>query len=87
VDHWHRKHSPGADHEQLKQNGMLYAAGLITGEALVGIFIALCIWAKSNPDVLVLGRELPLAKWGAAAMLVGVCYWIYRAGTPRRQAA
>ena len=87
VDHWHRRHNPGVDHEQLKQNGMLYAAGLITGEALVGIFIALCIWAKSNPDVLVLGRELPFAKWGTAAILVGICYWIYRAGTPRRQAA
>ena len=86
VDHWHRKRNPGADHEQLKQNGMLYAAGLITGEALVGIFIALCIWAKSNPDVLVLGNELPGAKWLAAAILLGICYWIYRAGTPRRAA-
>ena len=31
---------------------MLFAAGLITGEALVGIFIAMCIWISKNPDVL-----------------------------------
>jgi putative OPT family oligopeptide transporter len=84
VDRWHRRHSVGADHEALKQNGMLFAAGLITGEALVGIFIAVCIWISKNPDVLALRAELPLGKWCAAAILIGICYWIFRAGTPRR---
>jgi len=36
VARWHVKNSDGGDHELLKQNGMLFAAGLITGEALVG---------------------------------------------------
>jgi putative OPT family oligopeptide transporter len=86
VDHWHRKHSAGGDHENLKQNGMLFAAGLITGEALVGIFIAMCIWVSKNPDVLTAGAELPEGKWWAAAVLVGICYGVFRAGTPRRSA-
>lgn len=85
VDIWHRKHSVGKDPEQLKQNGMLYAAGLITGEALVGIFIAMCIWAKDNPDILTLGHEWPGGKWLAAVVLLYFCYKVYRAGTPRTQ--
>jgi putative OPT family oligopeptide transporter len=86
VDRWHHKHRAGGDHELLKQNGMLFAAGLITGEALVGIFIAMCIWISKNPNVLAGSEELPGGKWWAAALLLGVCYWIFRAGTPRRAA-
>jgi uncharacterized oligopeptide transporter (OPT) family protein len=86
VDRWHVKHSPGGDHEKLKQNGMLFAAGLITGEALVGIFIAMCIWISKNPDVLAASGEFTGGRWWAAVILVGICYWIYRAGTPRRTA-
>jgi putative OPT family oligopeptide transporter len=87
VDHWHRRHHVGLDHEPLKQNGMLFAAGLITGEALVGIFIAMCIWVRNNPDVLTVGFEAPGGKWWAAAILLGICYWVFQAATPRHAAA
>jgi putative OPT family oligopeptide transporter len=83
VSRWHRKHNEPDDHEKLAQNGMLFAAGLITGEALVGIFIAMCIWVSKNPDILALGIHVPAAQWIAAAVLFGVCYWVFRAGTPR----
>jgi putative OPT family oligopeptide transporter len=86
VARWHRKHNEKDDHEKLSQNGMLFAAGLITGEALVGIFIAMCIWIWKNPDVLQLHIAVPLAQWVAALLLFGVCCWIFRAGTPRRPA-
>jgi putative OPT family oligopeptide transporter len=86
VDLWHARHSAAGDRDQLKQNGLLFAAGLITGEALLGIFIAMCIWASKNPDVLSVGTELPGAKWWAAILLLGICYWVFRAGTPRRTA-
>jgi putative OPT family oligopeptide transporter len=86
VSRWHLKHSPGGDRDKLAQNGMLFAAGLITGEALVGIFIAMCIWISNNPDVLASGAELHGGKWWAAALLLGVCYWVFRAGTPRHPA-
>jgi putative OPT family oligopeptide transporter len=82
VSRWHLKRS-GSDDEKLRQNGMLFAAGLITGEALVGIFIAICIWISKNPDVLALHVTLPGAQWLAAAVLIAICYMIFRAGTPR----
>ena len=84
VDHWHKKHNAGAaDPESLKQNGMLFAAGLITGEALVGIFIAMCIWIAKNPDVLAVAYAIPGGRWWAAVVLAGICWWMFRAGTAR----
>jgi putative OPT family oligopeptide transporter len=84
VARWHARHNPGADVEKAAQNGMLFAAGLITGEALVGIFIAMCIWISNNPEVLSMKGELPGGRWWAAVLLAGICMWIYRAGTPRK---
>ena len=84
VARWHRRHNERDDHERLSQNGMLFAAGLITGEALVGIFIAMCIWLSRNPDVLAIHYSPPGAQWIAAVLLLGICYWTFRAGTPRR---
>jgi hypothetical protein len=49
----------------------------------VGIFIALCIWISKNPEVLAMASEVPGGKWWAAMLLLGICYWIFRAGTPR----
>jgi putative OPT family oligopeptide transporter len=86
VARWHLRRVPDGDHEKLAQNGMLFAAGLITGEALIGIFIAMCIWIKKNPDVLAVTCELPGGKWWAALLLLGMCFCIFRAGTPRRAA-
>jgi len=58
--------------------GLLFASGLITGEALVGILLALpiVIWERNIFD---LHNQLP-AIIGFAA-LVGVCYWLYRSTT------
>jgi hypothetical protein len=55
--------------------GLLFASGLITGEALVGILLALpiVIWERNIFD---LHSQLP-AIVGFIA-LVGVCYWLYR---------
>jgi hypothetical protein len=44
----------------------------------------MCIWISKNPDVLTVHVELPGGRWWAAVVLIGICYWIYRAGTPRR---
>lgn len=82
VAAWQRRRHPGEDIEPLMQNGMLSAAGLITGEAIVGIFIALGIWITKNPDVLA-QREWPFGKWWAALLLLGIAYGVFRTGTPR----
>jgi putative OPT family oligopeptide transporter len=53
-----------ADIERRERFGMLFAAGLITGEALVGIFMAVPIVITSNPDVIALPISLP-GPWSA----------------------
>jgi len=70
------------DHEaalgRSERAGLLFASGLITGEALVGILLALpiVIWERNIFD---LHNQLP-ALVGFVA-LVGVCYWLYRSTT------
>ena len=49
----------GADPVVGQRNGMLFASGLITGEALIGIGMAVPIVVSGNPDIITLGIELP----------------------------
>lgn len=49
----------GTDAVVGQRHGMLFASGLITGEALVGIGMAIPIVLSGNPDVITLGVELP----------------------------
>jgi len=56
------RHSPG-------RSGLLFAAGLITGEALIGIFLALPIVLTGNPDVLAASTNWRL---GAGAGLLAL---------------
>jgi putative OPT family oligopeptide transporter len=74
--------SAGADLPQ--RNGTLFAAGLITGEALIGIFMAIPIVVSGDPDVI----ALDLA-WSATAIpallglavVAAVCVALYRTAT------
>jgi putative OPT family oligopeptide transporter len=52
-----RRH--GSERDSRLRHGLLFAAGLITGEALVGIFMAIPIVASGNPDVIALPFGLP----------------------------
>ncbi|HJT21694.1 MAG TPA: oligopeptide transporter, OPT family [Nitrospira sp.] len=58
------------------RRGLLFAAGLITGEALMGIFLALPIvltglWPGFSPDPFLLFSAAPLGAWpGVIAMAV-----------------
>ena len=58
-----------------ERTGLLFASGLITGEALIGIFLAvpIVIWERNVFD---LGSELPTIL-GLVFLLV-VCYWLYK---------
>jgi putative OPT family oligopeptide transporter len=64
--------------EKLHRRGVLFAAGLITGEALMGIIIAFAIVASRHADVLALPEKLQPAQWGEALGLVvlGVIAWL-----------
>jgi putative OPT family oligopeptide transporter len=72
-------------HATGERNGLLFAAGLITGEAMVGILLAIPIVLSSNADV--------LAYWGehegvlpGIVLLAAVVYWLYRTATRMERA-
>ncbi len=62
------------------RRGLLFAAGLITGEAILGILLAIPIvmFKGENPmDIGARVRWLP-SVWPGAILLLVVMYWLYR---------
>ena len=53
----------------MQRNGMLFAAGLITGEALMGIVIAIPIVSSGRADVLALPSNLQFGEWLGLAIV------------------
>jgi len=65
------------------QTGLLFASGLITGEALVGILLALPIvlsqrWPFFSADMFEVFGAPPLGGWPGLVVIAGVAYWMYR---------
>ena len=64
-----------------ERRGLLFASGLITGEALVGIFLAIPFAAAQSTDVLAVappGFEPVAAILGIVAFVL-FSVWLYRA--------
>ena len=72
-----------ADGDRAKRNGMLFAAGLITGEALMGIFIAIPIVSSGRGDVLALPSNLQFGEWLGLALVGALAAWLYATGSRR----
>lgn len=68
----------GAAGEKGLRHGMLFAAGLITGEALVGIFMAIPIVQTGDADVLALDESLRFGGGVGLVILAMVSIWMYR---------
>jgi putative OPT family oligopeptide transporter len=68
---------PKETSELYARRGLLFASGLITGEALIGILLAIPIVLSGKPDVLAI-FEKPLGTWPGVVLLVGIGYWLYR---------
>ena len=64
------------------QHGMLFAAGLITGEALIGIFMAIPIVLANDPDVIALGISWPAAV--GVAVIAVIAAGLYRVAARAR---
>jgi len=80
----------GADHDTLDRthrNGVLFSAGLITGEALMGIFIAIPIVASGKADVLALPGALHFGEWLGLILIAGVAWLLYRVASKPAAAA
>ncbi|MFQ6607257.1 MAG: OPT family oligopeptide transporter [Fidelibacterota bacterium] len=58
-------------------SGLLFASGLITGEALVGILMAIPIVLAADKNVLAIVEE-PLGTWPGLILLAVVVYLLYR---------
>ncbi len=71
----------GADHDTLDRvhrPGVLFSAGLITGEALMGILIAIPIVVSAKADVLALPAVLHGGAWLGLPLVVAVGWLLYR---------
>ena len=69
--------------DQLPRRGLLFAAGLITGEALMGILLAVPIalsglWPSMNADPFKLFDTPPLGGWPGLVVVSGVAVMLYR---------
>ncbi|CAN7195430.1 oligopeptide transporter, OPT family [Pseudoxanthomonas sp. LjRoot168] len=73
----------GAEEEvrdRVHRPGVLFSAGLITGEALMGIFIAIPIVVSGRADVLALPEQFHFGQIVGLAVLLAVGWLIYRTG-------
>ena len=73
----------GPEADRAKQNGILFAAGLITGESLMGILIAIPIVVTSSSEVLALPAALQSGRALGLAIVGALAFWLYRTGLRR----
>ena len=76
-------HGESPQAERAKRNGMLFAAGLITGEALMGIFIAIPIVTSGRSDVIALPEALHFGGWLGLLIVGSLAWMLYRVGARR----
>jgi putative OPT family oligopeptide transporter len=70
-----------ADHDtkdRIHRKGVLFAAGLITGEALMGIVMAIPIVMSGKADVLALPQSLHFGATLGLVLVAGVAWMLYR---------
>ena len=91
VGHLVERHfKPGdadGERERIHQKGTLFSAGLITGEALMGIFIAVPIVAVGSAHVLALPEAWHFGGWLGLIMLASVAVLLYRLAVREETAA
>ena len=74
---YHKRKDTAKDAVELaNRHGLLFASGLITGEALIGIMLAIPIVISGKPNVLAILKR-PLGTWPGIILLGGVAYWLY----------
>jgi putative OPT family oligopeptide transporter len=86
---YHARRTSGKEAaEEAGRNALLFSSGLITGEALTGILLAIPMVILKEMQT---GREPPLlpfegSEFLAAAVLAGIVAWLYRTATGPREA-
>jgi len=85
--HLRRAGCAEADLERRGRKGLLFAAGMITGEALMGIAIAVPIVTSGSADVLALPAGLHFGEWLGLGVLALLGFLMYRTATRAEAAA
>ncbi|MCD7100372.1 oligopeptide transporter, OPT family [Stenotrophomonas sp. MMGLT7] len=81
VERFHRIRADDEEgRDRVHRPGVLFSAGLITGEALMGIAIAIPIVLSGRADVLSLPDALHLNQWIGLLVLALVGWLLYRTG-------
>ena len=75
----------GVDGEKSMRHGMLFAAGLITGEALVGILMAIPIVQSGDADVFALGESMQFGGTLGLVVVGLVSVWMYRVAAAKQE--
>lgn len=65
-------------------SGLLFASGLITGEALMGVLLAIPIAALKPAGIAFPLFAMPLGGWVGSMLLAGICVWMYTVATGRK---
>ena len=81
IAHYTRRRNEANDTDVVvgQRHGMLFASGLITGEALIGIGMAVPIVVSGDPDIINLGLELPTV---IGLLVIATLGWaLYRVAT------
>jgi putative OPT family oligopeptide transporter len=78
VERYFKPGNSEGEREKIHQKGTLFSAGLITGEALMGIFMAIPIVVLGSAEILALPVSLQFGGWLGLIMLVGVAVLVYR---------
>jgi putative OPT family oligopeptide transporter len=86
VSRRYKHDSNPATAERAQRMGTLFAAGLITGEALMGIFIAIPIVAAGRADVLALPADMQLGRGFGLILLAIIAWLLYRTAVKVRPA-
>lgn len=68
--------------EVTRRNGLLLSSGLITGEALMGIMVAVPIFVTLNKDW---WPTFGIHTWLGTLFFIGVMYWLYRTLVNKKQ--
>jgi putative OPT family oligopeptide transporter len=66
------------ERERVHQKGTLFAAGLITGEALMGIIIAIPIVIFGTGEILAVPYDWQFGGWLGLLLLAGIALMLYR---------
>lgn len=85
--HLRRTGCAEVDLERRGRKGLLFAAGMITGEALMGIAIAVPIVTAGSADVLALPAGLHFGEWLGLVVLAVLGFLMYRTATRAEAAA